>query len=321
MTVRNFRPLQEEYIQYIAPDGKTFELHDPPDRFVTLYEGDGPANVDFGTTSGPYQHGQTVTEERLLIRTIDMVIYQRGCDRAAQWAMRSLLDNILRPNRTDMNNPSPGTLRRTFNNGTVRDLDCFVSKGPLYRYNGSEGWAQNSIIETLRFTAFNPILYNPVINVQSVADFSATPASVTNLIFPFLFPFAFGTTFTLVEKTLSVVYAGNWEEYPKLIITGPATDFKIAHQSLGDIISFEGYEIPVGTTVTLDLTYAHKTAIDNFGVSWLGKISDESTLGTFRLECDPIVASSINNFTVSCILGDITTSVEMQYKNRYIGAD
>lgn len=321
MTVRNFRTLQEEYIEYITPDGVSFELHDPPDRFVTLYEGDGIPNIDFGVTSGPYQHGQTVTEARLLPRTIDMVIYQKGCDRVAQWAMRSLLDGILRPNRTDMNNPSPGILRRTFNNGTIRDLDCFVSKGPLYRYNGADGWSQNSIVETLRFTAFNPVLYDPAQQVQSVTDFSVTPASVTNLIFSFSFPFSFGITYTTVQKMLSFTYDGNWEEYPTILITGPATDLKIEHQDLGDIISFEGYEIPAGTTVTVDLTYAHKTAIDNANVSWLGKISDDSTLGTFRLESDPIVANSLNTFVISCILGSADTSVEMRYKNRYIGAD
>lgn len=321
MTVRNFRPIQEEYYQYITPDGVVMELHDPPDRFVTLYEGDGIPNIDFGTTSGPYQHGQTVTEARLLPRTIDMVIYQKGCDRDAYWALRSFLDDILRPNRTDMNNPSPGVLRRILSNGAVRDLDCFVSKGPIYRFNGADGWAQNSIAETLRFTAFNPILYDPVTQIQNIADFSISPSSVTNLIFPFTFPFVFGTTYTTVEKLLSFAYAGNWEEYPKILITGPATDLRIVHQSLGDSISFEGYEIPVGTTVTLDLTYAHKTAVDNFGVSWLGKISDDSTLGSFRLDCNPIVPGSNNTFVVSCLLGSADTSVEMQYKNRYIGAD
>lgn len=321
MTVRNFRTLQEEYIEYIAPDGVSFELHDPPDRFVTLYEGDGIPNIDFGVTSGPYQHGQTVTEARLLPRTIDMVIYQKGCDRAARWAMRSLLDGILRPNRTDMNNPSPGTLRRTFNNGTVRDLDVFVSKGPLYRFNGADGWSQNSIVETLRFTAFNPVLYDPEQQVENVADFSNSPSSITNLIFPFTFPFVFGVTYITVSKILSFVYNGNWEEYPKILITGPATDLSIIHQSLGDVISFDGYTIPAGTTVTLDLTYAHKTAIDNFGVSWLGKISDDSTLGTFRLESDPIVPNSLNSFAISCTLGTADTTIEMQYKNRYIGAD
>lgn len=319
--VRNFRPDKIEQYQYITPDGVVYELHDPPDRFVMLYEGDGLPPMDFGTTSGPYQHGMTVTEVRLQPRTIDMVIRQNGCDRDAYWALRSVVDGILRPNRTDMNNPTSGVMRRILSNGNIRDLDCFVTKGPLYHGAGSNGWDEFSISETLRFTGYNPILYDPELLVASVNDFSVTPSSVTNLIFPFTFPFVFGTVYTTVDKTLSVQYLGNWEEYPKIIITGPATDLAIVHDQLGDRISFEGWEIPAGTVVTLDLTYAHKTAIDNFGVSWLGKISDDSTLGSFRIEADPIVPNGLNTFTVTSILGSSATNIEFDYKSRYVGAD
>lgn len=320
MTPRNFRPPKVEQYLYITPDGEEYALHDPPDRFVMFYEGDGLPDIDFGTTSSPYQHGETVTEVRLLPRTINMIVRQNGCDRDAYWDLRRDMDNILRPNRTDVNNPSPGVLRRVTSDGVVRDMDCFVSKGPDYRWTSS-GWDEFSIQETLRFSARNPIMYDPEELMETVAGFQATPSLDTELIFPFSLPLIFGTTFTTIEKTLSINYLGNWEEYPTITVSGPATDLRIEHLQLGSLISFEGYTIPDGTVVTLDLSFARKTAIDNLGVSWLGKISDDSTLGSFRIDCDPLVPDSLNQFLISCVLGSADTFVQFDYKSRYVGAD
>jgi hypothetical protein len=312
------RPTTVEKIQYITPDGVVYDLHDPPDRFVLHYEGDGFAPMDFGTTSGPYQHGETVTEVRLRPRTIDMVVRQNGCDRDAYWAIRSLMNGILRPNRVDMNAPEPGVLRRVLSNGNIRDLDCFVSKGPVYT-RSVDGWDEFSIHENLRFTGFNPVMYDPELLTDSVSDFLGIPVSVSNIIFPFSFPFVFGTDYTVVTKVLNINYLGDWEEYPTIDITGPATNFEIRHQTLGDKISFEGYEIAAGQVVTIDLNYSRKTVVDNSGVSWLGKVSDDSSLTSFRIEPDPVVPGGANAFEVSCILGDTNTRVDFYYKNRYVG--
>lgn len=314
-TVPNFRPRAAEKFQYITPDGEIFELYSPPNRYVLMYEGDGFAPVSYSTTRGPFQHGDTVVEGRLQARTIDLVIRQMGCDRDAYWSIRDLVDNILRPNRTDMNNPSPGVLRRVLSNSHVRDLDCYVTKGPEYVF--PKEWDSFSIQESLRFTGYNPIFYDPELIVDSVSNFTAPP--VTDLTFPFTMPFVFGPSVGSFTKTLTINYAGSWEEYPKILITGPATDLIIQHQTLGDTIKFTGFTIPAGTTVTVDLTYAKKSVLDNFGVSWLGRISEDSDLVSFRLEADPVVPNAVNKIDVTCLLGTTDTRIEFQYKNRYVG--
>jgi hypothetical protein len=320
MTVPNFRPSQSEKLQYITPDGVVYNLHNPPDRSVLLYEGDGFPPVNFGTTRGPYQHGYSVTEGRVDARTINMTIRQNGCDRDAYWALRRTIDGILRYNRTNLNNPQPGILRRVTSDGLIRDLDCYVSKGPLYSRNG-DGWDEFSFQESLKFTAYNPIFYDPTVFSASVVDFTPTPAFVQNLICPFSFPFLFGIDYTVITKTFSLAYNGNWEEYPTIIVTGPATDFKIQHNELGTLISLNGFTIPAGVVVTFDLTYAHKTVLDGAGVSWQGALTDDSNLVAFRLEADPIVLGGINTFSVSMTLGSVASQVEIRYKNRYIGLD
>jgi hypothetical protein len=277
-------------------------------------------DVTYSITRGPFQHGETVVEGRLETRQIDMIVRQNGCDRDAYWDLRGLLDGILRPNRVDINDPSPGVLRRVLSNGDIRDLDCYVSKGPLYKMNTS-AWDSNSLQEILRFTAYNPILYDPTTILESAIDFLPNPVSVQNLVFPFVFPLTFEFTYTIVSKSIAITYQGNWEEYPTLTITGPITNLKITHQELGAVIDFTPNTIPAGTIITIDLTYAAKMLIDNFGVSWIGKITDESALSIFRLDCDPYLPNSLNTITCEGILGDTNTRIDLIYKNRYIGAD
>jgi hypothetical protein len=321
MTVRNFTPQSNEKIQYISPDGVVFDLQDPPDRHVLLYEGDGMADMDYGTTSGPYQHGDTVTEVRLVPRTIDVVIRQNGCDRDAYWEIRTLVDNMLRPNRTDMNAPIPGVLRRVTNDGTVRDLDVFVSKGPTYTWSHG-GWDEFSISESLRFTAHNPVLYDPVELYATLVNLFVFPPTHIDLVFPMQFPFFFGgPQGSIVEQSIAITYLGNWESYPTIRVQGPATDFKIVHQQLGDMISFAGYTIAEDEFITIDLNYARKTVMSSLGGSWLGKVSDDSTLTAFRIEADPVVPGGLNTFDVSLTQGNISTQVIMFYKNRFEGLD
>lgn len=317
MVVPNFRTPFEEKLIYYTPDGIAFNLHEPPLNAVLLYEGDGLPEVLYSITRGPFQHGNSVVEVRAEARTIDVEIRRNGCSRDEYWEIRRTLNNILRPNRTDMNNPVPGVLRRILSTGEIRDLDCFVTRAPLYRGRNPDGWDEFSIQETLRFTANNPIFYDPEVLVDSVIDF--TPVPVTDLVFPMIFPFVFGNSIPSVSKSLSILYNGTWEEYPKIIITGPATNVSLTHQTLGTVISFEGFEIPAGTIVALDLTYAKKTIFDQFGVSWIGKISEDSDLVSFRLENDPIVPNGLNIIIVSLDSGDSNTRIDVQYQNRYVG--
>lgn len=317
MVVPNFRSPNEEKLVYFTPDGVDFNLHEPPLNAVLLYEGDGLPDVVYSTTRGPFQHGNSVVELRAEPRTIDVEIRRNGCSRNEYWEIRRLLNNILRPNRTDMNNPDPGVLRRISSNGEIRDLDCYVTRGPLYRGRNPDGWDEFSVQETLRFTGNNPIFYDPTVRVGSTTDFTAT--TTTDLVFPFSFPFIFGSSIPTISKSISILYTGTWEEYPRIVITGPATDLTLTHQSLGTVISFAGFTIPAGTIVTLDLTYAKKTIFDQFGVSWIGKISEDSDLVAFRLEADPVVANGSNVIVVALNSGNTDTRIDIEYKHRFAG--
>jgi len=315
MTVKNFRNQHTERILYITPDGITVTLHDPPDKSVLSYEGDGLPTPEYDTTRGPFQHGYNVLGMREPERKIDMVLRWNACSRDDYWDMRHSLLNYLRPNRTDINNSKPGVLRRILSNGEIYDLDCYLTQGPKWKY--PRQWDHWSISESLQFTAFNPILYNPTLNTEAVQDF--TPSGDPDIIIPLEFEFIFSDVNPIITKAITINYLGNWESFPTIIISGPYEEITVEHQSTLYKLSLSGYSSPVGETTTIDLTYGRKTILTNSGVSLLGYVTSDSDLSAFSIQPDPIVAGGVNTFDVVVTSGSADTLVQIQYKDRYIG--
>jgi hypothetical protein len=315
MTVKNFRKQHIERILYITPDGMEVILHDPPEKSVLSYEGDGLPSPEYDTTRGPFQHGMNVLGMREPIREIDLVLRWNACNRDEYWDMRHNLINLLRPNRTDVNNSSPGVLRRILSNGKIFDLDCYLTKGPDWVY--PRKWDHWSIQESLKFTAFNPILYNPTLKSGLVQDF--TPATDPDIIIPLDFEFIFGETSPAITKSITVNYLGNWESFPTIIVAGPYEGISIQHQTTFGKVALSGYSSPTGETTTIDLTYGRKTILTNSGISLLGYVTNDSDLSEFSIQPDPLVPGSINIFDITVISGSSDTLVQLQYKDRYIG--
>jgi hypothetical protein len=185
-------------------------------------------------------------------------------------------------------------LRRVLANGQMRDLCVFISQGPQFDANNADGWQEHSFEELLRFTAYNPVMYDPV--MQSVN---------------YLIPDG------AVSVSMDITYTGTWEEHPTLILTGPLNNPIIIHELLDDSITLD-YNIPSGDVVTIDLN--NLTVIDNHNVNLLGAVTPESNLATFRLEPDPIVAGGVNPILIVAGGGDVATSdFVIEYYRRFIG--
>ncbi len=315
MTVKNFRHAYVERIQYITPDGVTVTLHDPPSKSVLSIEGDGLPTPEYDTTRGPYQHGFNVLGMRVPQRDMDLVLRWNACSRDEYWTMRHEFINMLRPNRTDINNPEPGILRRILSNGELFDLDCYLVKGPQWNY--PRNWDHWSFQETLKFTAFNPILYNPTDYTSSLVDFSTTRGP--DITFPVLFDFIFGESTPVVTKSLSLTYGGNWESFPTIFLTGPWSGIIIQHQTTKEMIELSGYNSPPNEVTSINLTYGQKTILTGSGLSLLGYVTSSSDLSQFSIRPEPEVAGGINTFDVSVFGGDSNSSIVLLYKNRYIG--
>lgn len=308
------RRLVDETIQYITPDGIVVTLHSPPSRTVLHYEGDGLPDLEYSTTRGPNQHGFTPLGANEPLREINTVLRWNACSRDEYWRLRHEFGNYLRPNRTDMNNPSPGVLRRVLSNGEVFDLDCFVTQGPAFKR--ASGWDEFSFQDAVTFTAFNPILYNPDDITANLIDF--TPDDIDDIVYGFVFEFTFADDDPYVARSYNVTYDGNWESYPIFTIEGPWTHILIGNQETGKKIEIDGYSSPALEITTIDLTFNVKTILTDSNVDLGRYVTTDSNLGTFAIQPDPLVAGGVNTIAVAITGGSAATSVDMAYKNRYV---
>jgi hypothetical protein len=318
MTVRNWLTPIREKILYVTPDGKTFDFHDPLHRVSVAMKGWGMPDPKIATTFGPYQHGENVLSIQMPVRDVSLMFRYNGCSREEYLLHRYQLANFLRLNRTNMNNPSPGFLRWYRADGSIRQLDVYLVSGPKYD-PPTTGWDHFAIHEELKFTAFNPIIYTPTEKNQTFLGFQCS--ILNTLQFPFSFDsteIIFGGSSCNSQTDISVDYVGNWMEFPKILVTGPAENFSITHQEMGWTLELENYTIAAGETVTFDLTYGKKTITNNLGVSLLGYLSSDSEIGLFSIQPDPIVADGVNDFVVSVDNGTTDTTVLFNYFDRYI---
>lgn len=299
-----------EKLQYISPDGQIYNLHVPPRKVVKTISGWGMPDYDMATNRGPYQHGETSLNLKLVPRTVDVDIRQSGCKRDEYYSIRDTILNELRPNRSDINNPTAGILKKIhWENGVKveRALNAFLSDGLIFDNPRTNTWDEFAINERLTFTALDPVIFDPNLITLTLTSFTDM------LVFPATFPIVLGT----IYNTQNITYEGTWFSYPTIEIDGPAVDFTIWNQSTDKIIRLS-YNISTGETVTIDLRQDYKTVYNNYGTDLLYTVQ-ESQLGDFALEVDPIVTSGLNVVWVFLSNYTTDTAVRIKYYTRYIG--
>lgn len=318
MNVRNWVVSNAEKIIFITADGNRYNLHDPWRRAILNMDGWGMPQPDIAATRGPFQHGVTPTSIRVPPRKISMDIRSSRCSRREYWQERTELLNIFRYNRSNLNSPTLGSLRWYRADGEIRQVDVIAAKGPSFP-NSRKGWDSLGFSDTIEFQALNPIIYDPT-RVNSTY-FGFECSILSTLQFPFTFgatDIIFGGTTCNAVTPITVNYVGTWQEYPQILIGGPAGNLTIVHDQTGLKLALD-YIISAGEVVTFDLTYGRKTVTNNLGTSLLGKLTTDSNLGTFAIQPDPIVPGNANTFTVSVDDGTTDTYVIFRYYNRYIG--
>lgn len=320
MAVKNWTTSLREKVVYISPDGLIYNFHDPSGKALITMSNWGLPAAEIADARGPFQHGTNPLTIRMPPRRVPMEITHTGCSREEYWSNRIDLVNALRLNRTNVNNPTPGSLRWYRANGQIRQLDVFVVRGPEFPL-GKDRWNEFSYQETLEFLAHNPIIYDPALKTSTFIDLGCTITD--HLVFPFSFgqvDVLFGISTCNATNIRTVNYLGNWQEFPLITVTGPAKNFKITHTQTGLFIRFSDYTIPSGDSAIFDLRYGRKTVkLGSTGASLLGRISTDSDLGTFAIEPHPVVTNGVNTFEVSIDEGDGNTRVQFDYHDRFVG--
>lgn len=301
---------QTEFWSYRAPDGTVYDLTVPSTagRWVISASGEGLPPIDYITERGPAQHGATVTDFFLQPRVIQLLVRQQACSRGGYWENRAALLNGLRPNRQlTPTAVQPGQLKFRLSTGAYRAFDCFLTEGPVFEPRQPNRWDEWAFQEVLKFTAFNPVAYDPT--VHAVAFLLPT-----QLVFPIIFPIIFGG----LNDTEVITYAGTWLEYPTIVLTGPMTNPIIQNLATGEMLALT-YTIPAGVSVTITLGYGNKTVTDSLGNNLIGTVTTDSALGSFHLAPDPEAAGGVNPINVSANSVGAGGSVVLSYYDRYLG--
>jgi hypothetical protein len=302
-----------EFTSYITPDGEEYQF-DTNVRFLLSEEGLGMPGIEYITQKGPFQHGETLIDFRLSPRIIQMLIRNNGCSRDEYWANRRLMMNMLRPNRQLTGSMSPGVLRKKFSDGSVRDIQVLVESGPVFSAKNLNSWDEWGIQESIRFVAFDPTFYDPVI--KSVNSGNVVVSDPNNWVLSFSFAMIFGTS--LVISLSSVTYNGTWSSFPTITLEGPMNNFSIQNSSTGELIEYTR-NILAGEIVVISLEFGNKTVTDGTGNNLIGFISPESDLETFHIAPDPEVPGGVNDIYVNAVSLTIESRVTISYYERFIG--
>ena len=138
-------------------------------------------------------------------------------------------------------------------------------------------------------------------------------------------PNALGITFgsaTLAESFV-INYAGTWNSFPVLEVTGPWDNFTITNAATLETLDF-GYNIDGGETVTFDLSYGVKTVLNQNGTNLIGSLSTDSDLATFHLTPDAEVTANtandgLNPISVTGTNLNEDSALMLKWYTRYIG--
>jgi len=332
--------MNREYDYYIPPsvtindDGSVsdmsdvYEFDDRDQFFLKSFTGWGMPEINYITQQGPFQNGVTALDYRLKPRIIQYVHRRLGNCRQDYWTHRSDIINKLRPNFQLASTFDTAVLRKILPDGSIRDLDVLIDRGPNFNPRNVSEWDEYAFEETVRFIAFDPIIYDPVLqsatweledlenlifydaaNWPNRAVFDGDTASSRGVWF----------TGDRISDTLSITYDGTWLSYPTITITGPLQSSEITNNTTGEKIELE-YNISSGEIVTINLAYGQKTVVNNSGTNLIGTVTTDSDVATFHIAPDPEAPGGVNSLTVDgngSVINE--TSVVIEWYTRYIG--
>ena len=262
----------------------------------------GTAPIEYSTTRGIGQDGNTVQRFRLNNRSLNVAIFVDGHKfktKAEYHAFRNDLHQLFNP-------LSRLTLTITRLDGSRRQLtNIYPSSGISFVDNEAEngGW---NIRETVGLTAYTPYFVNPETVVYNVA-----PSINDELVFPIDFSIFFGNAGT--SFTQSIDYDGSWISYPTITVTGPYNTCTITNVWNSSTINFF---LPVGANQQriITLNPAITTIVDQNGINRIGEITEESNLVDFYIN-----PTQENVISVGLIGTDVTSSVQIDVQETFIG--
>ena len=276
-----------------------------PFAFISL-TGAGLPPVRRIKERGPLQHGATDVGFLLDERMLNLALLITGSTLAAVDEYRDDLAEILKPLTS-----TPLKLRVTRDDSNVRQIDCYTTGIVDFPNTLGERIGASQMV-VVQFEAAYPIWYDP-----ELVNIFVTNAGGSGYLIPLDVPMLY-TTGSAINRLVSLEHAGQWEVYPKIYATGPATDLVITNETTGDVLDFTGHSIAGGDTYEIDLRYGYKTITDQNGTRKNSALTDDSDLATWRIVPTPTAAGGFNDIRVEVASGVTNaTQIRMEYSDQY----
>lgn len=265
------------------------------------------ANDGFGmpplhrlTERGPLQHGITDRGYRLDPRVIQLVIPLLA-DWDDHFTRRAELLDVLNPVYDQAL-----TLRFTLPDGSIRQIGCHASGGPVYATADQIAGGSNM---RAGFTLIcpDPAWVDPT---PRAVTFGQTGGGTAWEI-PWPIPWTLGGS--TLGDTYSLDYPGTWLAYPRIRITGPVTNPVITNLTTGDKLDFTGYSIATGHYYEIDLRYGYKTVLLDGITNKISELSSDSDLATWAIIPGP------NSIQAAGSSIDGNSRIDISYQDTYIG--
>jgi len=244
------RPMPE--VELEDADGNVYPLAFP-DRLMQQIDGLGMPPIQHWTTRSPYQDGRTHWGYAVQPRVVNMVLYAKGCNRADMYAKRRANIAMMSPRS------GPHKLRLITPDLLKYELhDVWVTSG--YTLSSQDQPMPTRQVGGVQLTAYDPIWkwVNSPLGAGETRDSDGRTCIVDDswtlspeLVLPFTGPFVLGTT--VGTNTLTCVNDGSWETRPVISIEGPIDDWILTNNTNGKVLYWDGYTIPSGETVTIDI--------------------------------------------------------------------
>lgn len=280
-------------------DGTVYPLAFPS-RLQTMVDGLGMPPIQHWTTRSPYQHGRTHWGYALQPRVVNMVLYLRGCDRADMYAKRRANVAMMSPRN------GPHKLRLITPDLLKYELhDGWVTSG--YTLSSDDQPMPQRQVGGVQFTFYDPTWkwVNSPLDVGETRDAEGRTCISDNtfiltpqLVLGFTGPYLLGTT--SATNTLTCTNDGSWAVRPEITITGPVNDWTLTNTTTGDFISWDGYTVAAGETITLDIQGSTVTS----SVVGDATVYASGAIGSFEL--DP-GSNTIDFFASGGVSNGVTT--------------
>jgi hypothetical protein len=253
------------------------------------------------TQRGPFQNGDTDVDFRLDPRIINLPFVAIASTVTESFDVREKLLQVFTPGN-DIAQFSFGWRDNEF-----RKINVTVAGG-LTMDTDAKDFNVRGVIQ---LRAADPTWY----------DFNETFLTLTSTLFgtatpyPKPYPVPYGSD--TINKITTINYTGSWPTYPRIQVTGPATNLTIV-DGLGNIILFDTV-IPAAEIWTIDLSYGAKSVIDQNGVNRFSSLNINSDIINWGIFPNPTVFNGVNTISVSATSTTNATQVYMYYSARYIG--